>query len=149
MKASSALIAVIMLLVYALHAADAPKRQADRELLGRLFATVTPRIEVHEVPLERAIIRYLELVAAEWKATKPIPYRVERRKRQPQQPPLPADPGETVTFSFAARPFVDGLRELIALADWSFTVRDGTIIFANTPDLYRDEIWQRPILLPK
>ena len=33
--------------------------------------------------------------------------------------------------------------------DWSFTVRDGVLIFANTPDLYRDEIWRQPILQPK
>jgi hypothetical protein len=69
--------------------------------------------------------------------------------RQPQEPPVPVEPSETVTFAFSQRPFADGLREIIALCDWSFTVRDGVIIFRNTPDLYREGIWLQPIIIPK
>ena len=149
MKALSAFVAAMTLGAFSLHAAEPKNRQADRQLLGRFFYSYVPALRMQEVPVERAIVRYLELLAAEWHSPKPLPYRIERRKRQPQQPPLPAEPGETVTFGFAQRPFVDALQELIALTDWSFTVRDGVIIFSNTPDLYRDDIWQRPIIQPK
>jgi len=149
MKALLAFVAAMTLGAFSLLAADTANQKADRELLGRLHATFVPALRLEEVPVERAITRYLELLAAEWRSPKPLSYRVERRKRQPQQPPLPAEPGETVTFAFAQRPFADALRELIALCDWSFTVRDGVIIFRNTPDLYREGIWQQPIILPK
>jgi hypothetical protein len=149
MKARSAFVAAMTLGAFSLLAAEPKIRQADRQLLGRLHYSSVPALRMDEVPVERAITRYLAMLAAEWHDSKPLPYRVERSKRQPQQQPLPAEPGETVMFSFSERGFVDALRELISLTDWSFTVRDGVIIFSNTPDLYRDEIWQRPILKPK
>ena len=140
MKARLITFASLLLGAFCLPATDVTNRQADRELLGKLHAAVVPRLEVREVHVERAIQRYLELLAAEWKTPKPMPYRVERR--------MPAEPN-IVTISFSERPFVDGLREAIGLAGWSFTVRDGVLVFSNSKDLYQDEIWQLPILLPK
>ena len=101
--------------VFTAHAADAPSRKADRELLGRLNYTPVPALSMREVPIERAIDRYLELLATEWHSPKPLPYRIERRKRQPQQPSLPAEPSPTVTFGFSQDNFVSRLREPIPL----------------------------------
>ena len=149
MKALLLLIAAMTFGVFTTQAADAPNRKADRELLGRLHFTPVPALTMREVPVEHAIIRYLELLAAEWHTPKPIPYRIERRKPQPQEQPLPAELSQLVTFGFARRGFADALSEVLPLADWSYTVRDRVIIFSNTPDLYRDEIWSLPILQPK
>ena len=149
MKALLLLIAAMTFGVFTTHAADALNRKADRELLGRLHFTPVPALTMREVPIEHAIARYLELLAAEWHTPKPIPYRIERRKPQPQQPPLPAEFTQMVTFGFARRGFADALSEVLPLVEWSYTVRDGVLVFTNSKDLYQDEIWQRPILLPK
>jgi hypothetical protein len=149
MKALSAFVAAMTLGAFLLLAADSKNQQADRELLGRLHSTFVPDLRLKEVPVERAIARYLELLAAEWRSPKPLSYRVERRMRQLREPLVPVEPGETVNFAFSQRPFADALRELIAICGWSFTVRDGVIIFRDTLDLYREGICQQPIILPK
>ena len=149
MKALLLLIAAITFGVFTTHAADAPNRKTDRELLGRLHFTPVPALTMREVPVEHAIIRYLELLAVEWHAPKPIPYRIERRKPQPQLEPLPAELSQLVTFGFSQDGFVSRLREVLSLVDWSFTVRDDVLVFTNSKDFYQDEIWQRPILQPK
>lgn len=150
MKALLLLTTAIAFGVFTAHAADAPSRKADRELLGRLMFTPVPALTMREVPIERAIDRYLELLAAEWRNPKPLPYRIEPRKRQPQQPALPPVPLGSVSFGFSEDGFVSRLRELIPLGGLSsFTVRDGVIIFSTTRDLYDDEIWERPILPSK
>src|SRR6266853_3597253 len=100
MKALFLLAVAMTFGAFTAYAADAPVRKADRELLGRLHFTSVPALTMREVPIERAIIRYLELLAAEWHTPKPIPYRIERHKRQPQQPPLTDEPSEIVTFGF-------------------------------------------------
>lgn len=149
MKALLLFVVAMTFGAFTVNAADAPVRKADRELLGRLHFTAVPALTMREVPIEHAITRYLELLAAEWHTPKPIPYRIERRKPQPQQQPLPAELSQLVTFGFARRGFADALSEVLPLGGWSYTVRDGIIIFSNTPDLYRDEIWTLPILQPK
>lgn len=150
MKTLLLLTTAIAFGVFTAHAADAHNRKADRELLRRLIFTPVPALTMREVPIERAIDRYLELLAAEWRSPKPLPYRIERPKRQPQQPALPPDPLGSVTFGFSEDNFAFRIRELIPLGGLSsFTVRDGVIIFSTTRDLYEDKIWERPILPPK
>ena len=150
MKALLLLTTAIAFGVFTAHAADAASRKADREVLSRLIYTPVPALTMREVPIERAIARYLELVATEWNSPKPLPYRIERAKRQPQQPAPPAEPLGRVTFGFSEDGFVSRLRELLSLGGLSsFTVRDGVIIFSTTRDLYDDEIWKQPILKPK
>lgn len=150
MKALLLLTTAIAFGVFPAHAADAPNRKADRELLRRLIYTPVPALTMREVPIERAIARYLDLVATEWHSPKPLPYRIEQPKRQPQQPALPAEPLGSVTFGYSEDSFVSRLRELISLGGLSsFTVRDGVIIFSTTRDLYDDKIWEQAILPPK
>ncbi len=146
MKALLLLTTAIAFGLFPGHAAGEPNRKGDRELLRRLIYTPVPALTMREVPIERAIARYLELLATEWHSPKPLPYRIE----QPQQPALPVEPLGMVTFGYSEDNFVSRLRELISLGGLSsFTVRDGVIIFSTTRDLYDDKIWEQPILPPK
>jgi hypothetical protein len=72
MKALLAFVAAMTLGALSLLAADTANQKADRELLGRLHATFVPALRLEEVPVERAITRYLELLAAEWHSPKPF-----------------------------------------------------------------------------